>query len=237
MTAGCPGGPPRQAWRGRRGCPVTFRNPPAPSPLSTRHAGGIPLPRHRLPRAVLGQEGPRDDLARLRHRGAMQARPGRRELLRELAELLLGGWAGVEEPVLELNMAADGGPRLRERLVDPADDLAGGARRLDHHDPLPGQQLVQQLGGDRLRELVIGRDLPAELPVGGQGGIDLLALLLRQPDEAPERGGLKRRRAEQEPQAQRQEDRNDGHEVIAKVDHRGSEQSGQPVLRPRPTGC
>ena len=52
-------------------------------------------------------------------------------------------------------MAADGGTRLRERLVDPADHLAGGARRLDHHDPLPGQQLVQQLGRDRLRELVV----------------------------------------------------------------------------------
>ena len=44
-------------------------------------------------------------------------------------------------------MAAGGGARLRDCLVNPADDLAGGARRLDHHHPLPGQQLVQQLRG------------------------------------------------------------------------------------------
>ena len=95
------------------GVPTDGQETPGPESAQQRRAGAVPLPRYRLPGAVLGQDGARDDLARLGHRAAVQGRPGRRELLRELGELLLGGRAGVEEPVLELDMAADGGVRLR----------------------------------------------------------------------------------------------------------------------------
>jgi hypothetical protein len=133
----------------------------------------------RLPRAVPGQDGSGQHLAGLAdHSPVAEGLPRRRELLRKLPELLLGGRAGVEELVLELQLAADGGTGLRQSLGDAADGLARRTRRLHQHDPLASQQLPQQQRGRSLGELVIAGELTPLLPVDGDHRVDLLPLLL-----------------------------------------------------------
>src|SRR5690606_20114969 len=125
----------------------------------------------------------------------------------------------VQELLLDGDPSGDGGARVLGQLADLLDAVVPGARRLDHHDRLALEPAGDDLGRQHGGELLLPVDLLLQLPLLGAGllgGLGGLVGLLAQgvADRVRQRGG-----AQHDAERQRQEDRDDGDEVVAEIDH------------------
>lgn len=139
------------------------------------------------------------------------------ELVGQLGER--GQLVGVEVLLLERDVTADPRARLADQVGGLGPRLVVGARRLDEDDALA----LEPPGDDLRRDVVHDLVVVAVHLVGGaierpQALVVLLELpqpVLQLVDERP----AQRRGADHEAERQRQEDRDDGDDVVSEIDH------------------
>ncbi len=145
------------------------------------------------------------------------------EELGELGALVLV----VERPALGEpphpgNLGAGGGQGLRGEVDDVAVGAPRGQRQHRHGLEVPVEQALRERRGEPVVSILEALDLAPELLVAVARLVDLRLHAVELRLQGVDRDPVEEGRPQREADAEREEDRGDADDVVAEVDHRGS---------------
>ena len=147
---------------------------------------------------------------------------GRRGLPHDRRELFLGRRVLRDELVRRRHGRQDARAGAGQRRLRLREHLVLDPRLRDQHDRRPGQLPGREVGHDRVREPVQRGRLVAQVADLLRPVLQVVAEAIGLVLELLLQRGLHERRATQEPDREREEDRDDRHDVVPERDHSSS---------------